>query len=86
MAGSTESRALVAAKAAAVIAICSARPAFAERGDGTVPEERRKTETHGPALSAGLGSQYVNLGIQAAYYLQLFLPAGTLIGVGYKLW
>jgi hypothetical protein len=31
----------------------------------------RKTETSGLGLSAGLGSQYAFLGIQAAYYLQL---------------
>jgi hypothetical protein len=31
---------------------------------------RRKTETSGLGLSAGLGSQYAFFGVQAAYYLQ----------------
>jgi hypothetical protein len=53
------------------------------------PPARKKTETLGPALSAGLGSQYVGLGIQASYYLQLpdsKLRAAPFLGLGTVLW
>lgn len=38
---------------------------------GAVREEPRITESDGLALSAGLGTQYVLAGVQAAYYLQI---------------
>ena len=35
------------------------------------PDEPRITETDGLALSAGVGTQYVAVGVQAAYYFQI---------------
>lgn len=55
---------------AAVLSSCS-ESALAQRDREGLPEKPRKTETHGPAFSAGLGSQYVDLGVQVAYFLQL---------------
>ena len=66
----------------------SVGPALAQREEGRRLEQPRKTETHGPALSAGLGSQYVGFGFQAGYYLHLprtnlrFLPY---VGFGWVL-
>jgi hypothetical protein len=73
--------------AAPVLAIlCSTTSARAQQGQA---QERQKTETHGPALSAGIGSQYAGLGIQASYYLQLpgsQLRAAPFVGFGSVIW
>jgi hypothetical protein len=87
MAESAKGRGNLAAAGIAVIALCRGGPALAQPAEGIRPEER-KTDTHGLALSAGLGSQYVGLGFQAGYYLQLprtnfrFLPY---VGFGWAL-
>lgn len=51
--------------------ISSPSPAAARQDSAAAPEEPRKTETNGPGVSAGIGSQYVAFGIQLSYYFRL---------------
>lgn len=61
----------IALVSATLSATSDARAQTSPASTGKAPEERPRGDTDGLALSGGIGSQYVGLGAQAAYYLQL---------------
>lgn len=87
MAATTESRGIVLVTAAALAICCAACPAYAHQAP--TPEPPRKSDTHGPGVSAGIGSPYVGTGFQLAYYLPVpktLFRVAPYAALGWVLW